>query len=89
MKVFALYTGEYEARLVHSLHTRRADAEAVDALVRRDWHDRDAPADIEEYEIDPVLCAVCGYDEDLHINTEAFPHPFTRLSGPRGDSRDA
>jgi hypothetical protein len=96
-KVFILQTGEYEQRSIHSLHSTREEATAVDARVRRDWHDKDEKPDIEEYELDADLCSECGYKESLHLeHPDTWTHPFVssrraanRPSEPPADPDDA
>lgn len=82
MKVFVLHTGDYEQRMIHSVHSTLEAAQAVDARVRRDWKDAATAPDIEEHELDPALCLTCGYDEALHVKSpDTFTHPF--LTEPR------
>jgi hypothetical protein len=74
MKIFVLFFGEYEQRGIHSVHTSREIAEGVCRRVQRDWRPQDkSDPDIEEHELDPDLCAECGYEADLHTD-----HPRTR-----------
>lgn len=82
MKVFLLFHGEYEQRGIHSVHNSKADAIAVDARVRRDWGAYSAgDADIEEHELDPALCEICGYEESLHIeHPDTWKHDFKRAA---------
>lgn len=77
MKVYVLQTGDYEQRGIHSIHSTRADAEAIDARVRRTHRDKDSSPDIDEWELGQELCDTCGYDEDLHTRRpEIFDHAF-------------
>ena len=77
MKVYLLFTGEYEQRIVHSVHSTESGAKAVDSRVRRDWPDKNDEADIDCHELDPSLCLVCGYDEEPHTRHPAsFKHAF-------------
>lgn len=80
MKLFVLFTGEYEQRSIHSVHSSKADAISTDARVRREWNHSTGEADIEECELDPALCEVCGYDESLHIeHPDTWKHDFKRV----------
>lgn len=77
MKVYLLFTGDYEQRGVHSVHSTEAEAKAVDARVRRDWQGKDSEPDIEEHELDARLCLMCGYEEHWHIEKpDTWKHPF-------------
>lgn len=77
MKLFVLFTGEYEARTIHSIHSSKEEAMAVDERVRRDWHDKDGPADIDEHDLDPAMCNICGYEQHWHItHPDTWKHAF-------------
>jgi len=76
-KVFVLFTGDHEQRGIHSLHSSREEAVIVDSRVRKGWSTEADEPDIEEREIDPRLCQVCGYSEELHIkHPDTWTHPF-------------
>jgi hypothetical protein len=78
-KVFAVYTGEYEMRDVHSVHGDQAKAEQVwRTLHYADTEEhRQSKPDVEAYEVDPELCLECGHHKELHVaRPEIFTHSF-------------
>lgn len=76
-KVFVLFTGDYEQRGIHSMHSTREAAVTTDGKVRRTWSTAQEEPDIEEHELDENLCVECGYDEDMHIkHPDTWKHQF-------------
>ena len=77
-RIFVFYTGEYEQRMIHSVHSAREEAVSVWERLQREYpsSDRGDP-DIDEHVLDEDLCARCGYDEQLHIkNPDTWKHQF-------------
>lgn len=81
MKVWVLYTGEYSDRFIHSIHSTEAKAQAIAKLVSGP---KEAEWDINEYEVNELLCSICGYPEDIHkYGLDPGRHPFTSDAGAK------